>query len=42
MAASRAGDWDRAVALFSQLRDEWGPDSMYDLYLRGIEMARKL
>lgn len=41
MAASRAGDWDTAVALFSQLRDEWGPVSMYDLYLRGIELARK-
>lgn len=42
MAASRAGDWDVAVALFSQLREEWGPASMYDLYLRGIEQARKI
>lgn len=40
MAASRAGDWDTAVELFSRLRDEWGPTSMYDLYLRGIEQAR--
>ncbi len=41
MAASRAGDWDTAVSLFSRLREEWGPSSMYDLYLRGIEQARK-
>lgn len=42
MAASRAGDWDTAVELFSRLRDEWGPTSMYELYLRGIEQARKV
>lgn len=42
MAASRAGDWDTAVELFGRLREEWGPTSMYDLYLRGIEQARKI
>ncbi len=42
MAASRSGDWDAAVELFGRLREEWGPTSMYDLYLRGIEQARKI
>ncbi|MGQ7845014.1 adenylate/guanylate cyclase domain-containing protein [Granulosicoccus sp. 3-233] len=42
MAASRAGDWDTAIELFSRLREEWGPISMYDLYLRGIEQARNI
>lgn len=42
MKASRAGDWDTAVRLFTELRDDWGPASMYELYLRGIEQARKL
>lgn len=41
MAASKAGDWDKAVGLFSLLRDDWGPRSMYELYLRGIEIARQ-
>lgn len=40
MAASKSGDWDTAQALFSSLRDDWGPQSMYELYLRGIEQAR--
>lgn len=40
MAASKSGDWDTAVTHFSRLRDEWGPQSMYELYLRGIEQAR--
>jgi len=29
-------------ALFNQLREDWGPQGMYDLYLRGIDQARKL
>ncbi len=41
MAASKCGDWDTAISGFSRLRDEWGPQSMYDLYLRGIEQARR-
>lgn len=41
MSASKAGDWDRATLLFSRLRDEWGPPSMYDLYLNGIAIARQ-
>jgi len=41
MAASKAGKWDTAAELFVQLRDEWGPSGMYDLYLRGIEQARR-
>ena len=36
MAASKAGDWVRARELFTRLRDEWGPEDMYELYLRGI------
>ena len=39
MAASKAGKWDRATELFTELREEWGPSSMYDIYLRGIELA---
>ena len=39
MAASRAGEWERAGALFARLRDEWGPPDMYELYLRGIARA---
>jgi len=42
MKASKAGEWALAVELFTKLRDDWGPESMYDLYLRGIEQARKL
>jgi adenylate cyclase len=40
MAASKAGEWDKAASLFAELRDEWGPANMYELYLRGIEQAR--
>ena len=36
MTASRDGDWTRARALFTRLRDEWGPPDMYEFYLRGI------
>ncbi|NND90971.1 MAG: adenylate/guanylate cyclase domain-containing protein [Granulosicoccus sp.] len=39
MSASKQGDWNTAATLFSRLRDEWGPSSMYELYLRGIEQA---
>ena len=42
MKASKSGDWDLATELFTQLREDWGPAGMYDLYLRGIEQARKL
>lgn len=42
MEASKAGKWDLAFDLFIQLREDWGPAGMYDLYLRGIEQARKL
>jgi len=41
MAASVAGRWDEAIPLFRELRDSWGPSEMYDLYLRGIELARQ-
>lgn len=41
MAASVAGRWDEATDLFGELRDSWGPTDMYDLYLRGIEQARR-
>jgi len=37
--ASKAGRWQEAADLFVQLRDEWGPEDMYNLYLRGIEQA---
>lgn len=40
MQFSKDRQWDRASALFLQLRDEWGPANMYDLYLKGIEQAR--
>ena len=40
MQASKAQQWDRAETLFLQLRDEWGPAGMYDLYLAGIDQAR--
>jgi len=39
MVASKAGEWARAKALFTRLRDEWGPPDMYELYLRGIARA---
>ncbi len=42
MEASKAGDWQKATELFTQLRDEWGPVDMYDLYLQGIEQASRL
>jgi len=41
MQSSKESDWDHAARLFSQLRDTWGPADMYDIYLRGIEQARK-
>ena len=41
MLASKTGRWEKAVGLFEQLRDEWGPSGMYDLYLRGIDSARR-
>ena len=40
MAASAAQRWDEAHALFSELRETWGPEQMYDLYLWGIELVR--
>ena len=41
MAASKAGQWQEAEALFTRLRTEWDADSpIYDLYLRGIAQAR--
>jgi len=39
MEASKAGEWEKATELFSQLRDEWGPASMYEFYLQGIQQA---
>ena len=39
MAASVAGQWQEALRLFTELRREWGPADMYDLYLRGINQA---
>jgi adenylate cyclase len=41
MAASKAGDWETARSLFVELRDDWGPRTMYDLYLHGIDLARR-
>ena len=41
MTASKSGDWSKATTLFTQLRNDWGPESMYDLYLRGIAQAAK-
>lgn len=42
MAATVAGRWDEAIEMFSELRESWGPTDMYDLYLRGIGIAREL
>jgi len=39
MEASKAGDWPKATAMFTRLRDEWGPEEMYELYLNGIRRA---
>jgi len=39
MEASKSGDWKRATEMFTQLRDEWGPAEMYDLYINGIKQA---
>jgi len=39
MEASKAGDWAKATDMFTRLRDEWGPEDMYDLYLNGIKQA---
>ncbi len=39
MAAGKQGQWQSANKLFSKLKDEWGPESMYELYLRGIKQA---
>ena len=39
MEASKSGDWETAARLFTKLRDEWGPEEMYDLYLNGIKQA---
>lgn len=39
MRASKAGQWPEATEIFTRLRDDWGPERMYELYLRGIEQA---
>ncbi|MBX2879135.1 MAG: adenylate/guanylate cyclase domain-containing protein [Granulosicoccus sp.] len=39
MLASKSEQWKTAGKIFTQLRNEWGPTEMYDLYLRGIEKA---
>jgi len=39
MEASKAGDWSKATDMFTRLRNEWGPEDMYDLYLNGIKQA---
>jgi len=41
MQASKEGKWDTAESYFLQLREEWGPADMYDLYLAGITQARQ-
>lgn len=41
MQASKDRNWDSAESLFLQLREEWGPVGMYDLYLSGIQQARQ-
>jgi len=41
MQASKEGKWDTAESYFLQLREEWGPADMYDLYLAGIAQARQ-
>lgn len=40
MTAASSGEWESAAELFTQLRDDWGPAKMYDIYLKGIEQAR--
>ena len=37
MLASKNSQWDVARKLFAQLREDWGPVAMYDLYLHGID-----
>lgn len=39
MEASKSGDWTTATDLFTRLRNEWGPEDMYDLYINGIKQA---
>lgn len=39
MQASKNSQWDLAKESFTKLRDEWGPASMYDIYLNGIDQA---
>jgi len=39
MEASKVGDWSKATDMFTRLRNEWGPEDMYDLYLNGIKQA---
>lgn len=39
MLASKNSQWDVARKLFAQLREDWGPSVMYDLYLRGIDQV---
>jgi adenylate cyclase len=41
MEACESKDWAKAEKIFTQLRDEWGPAEMYDLYLSGIKQASK-
>lgn len=41
MRASKAGHWQEAKELFGQLKEQWGPDEMYDRYLRGIEALER-
>jgi len=36
MEAGRRGDWATAQEGFERLRDEWGPERLYELYLHGI------
>lgn len=38
MAASKASDWPLARKLFGELQVSWGPNDMYALYLRGIDV----
>lgn len=42
MTAASSGEWESAASLFTQLRDDWGPAKMYDIYLQGIEQARSV
>jgi len=39
MEAGRRGEWDLARRGFEQLREQWGPARMYELYLHGIEQV---